>query len=1032
MLSREERILSELLLSKGLVTRDRLEACAQRREDGAGNASLAEILVDRGDLDAQDAKKASEEARALEASLAPDLPGEGRLGEFRLVREIGRGGMGIVYEAEQEPLGRRVALKVLPAGAALDERLSIRFLKEARAAARLDHPGIVQVFTSGRTQGVLYFAMELIEGRSLAGVVAGGPVDPDEAARIAAQVARALDHAHRSGFIHRDVKPENILLGPDGRPRVTDFGLVHDASAGTFTLSHHVLGTPAFIAPEQAIGDPVDPRSDIYGLGAVLYNLLTGRAPYAGELPSVVLGRVLTSGPEPILSLSPGLPPGLVAICERAMARKREDRYPTSLAMAEDLEAYLGVQGMDGSAAAARASNLDLEVTGVPARRSGDTSGERSIPPAARTPRDGADAVTPAAELSTISPASQRRVFDRAARVWTAVVVVPLMLLGLALLLRGRAGAERSAGAPAPVAKSPLESPFTLLGLFPGRRDPPRLSPDGKSLVYTGLVEGDWNIFLRDLAARESIDLTTGTMRYESMPAFSPDGRSLVYATGVRGGRATLEFMDIATRRRRSLAAFGEEPSWSPDGREIVLIAGTAGPGGHGILSRLWKIDVASGESRLLNGIDASSPSWSSSGARIAFASSSGGQVDIWTIAAAGGEATRLTNDAFTDWSPVWSADGGTVYFGSDREGSFGLWKVAIDEVSGRPKGDPARVTTAATAAPFTLSGPSGDGRITFAANFSVARLHRLSFDPESETVAGAPVTLPRRFMGAGPPDVSTDGKLLVFAAQAPQEDLAVQSADGASEPALITQDKAHDHAPRWSRDGKFIAFESDRGGVREIWIVRADGSEARRLLAMPQAKGDLQPVWSPDGRRIAVGAVLFEVPDTGSSGASGGPRSEALPAVGDAGAGAGRLAENDKAETGAERVGAAKSRMGETIVNGSDNTPFEAWSWSPNGAILAGTARGIVLYDVSRRSYSRLSDFGERPVWMPDGRRLLFTSDRGLYVMDVEDGRSHAVFDSTPGGIAPGVGIAPDGRTIYLSLTASPDEVWAFIPPKP
>jgi len=1012
MLSREERILSELLLSRGLVTRDRLEACARRREASTGTASLADFLVDGGDLDAQDAVKAAEEARALEASLAPDLLGESRLGEFRLVREIGRGGMGIVYEAEQEPLGRRVALKVLPAGAALDERLSIRFLKEARAAARLDHPGIVHVFTSGRAQGVLYFAMELIEGRSLAELVAGGPMDPDAAARIAAEVARALDHAHRSGLVHRDVKPENILLGPDGRARITDFGLVHEASAASFTLSHHVLGTPAFIAPEQAIGGPVDPRSDVYGLGAVLYNLLTGRAPYAGELPSVVLGRVLTSAPEPILSLAPDLPRALVAICERAMARKSEDRYPTALALAEDLEAYLGVAAPAEGSEAGRPP-ADPE-NGAPRERSAPatpTPPRERLAPIAHTPREGPAeaAVTP--RETAMAPAPRRartrvRAVVLAATVTAAVVAAVLLVRGLAPAPRGSGGLGRSAGAPS-APGAPLETPFELLGTFPGRRDAPRLSPDGRWLAYAGPSRGRWDIFVSRVASgaapEEAVDMTPDSTRDETMPAFSPDGKSLVYSTGARGGLVTIEIMDLATHARRSLTTFGEEPDWSPDGREIALISGTHGPGGRGILSRLWKIDIASGESRLLNGIDASSPSWSPGGARIAFASQSGGQVDIWTIPSRGGEATRLTNDPFVDWSPVWSADGGTVYFGSDREGSFGLWKVAIDEASGRPRGEPARVASAATAAPFLLSRSSRDGRIALAVNIPCARLHRLRFDPETETVQGAPIAFPRRFLAAGSPDVSADGKLLVFAAQAPQEDLAIQAADGASEPSLITQDLAHDHAPRWSRDGTRIVFESDRGGTREIWTARADGSDARRLVALPDAKGALQPVWSPDGARIAVGAALYDVEGEGAPGVRDKARAEALPPLDETGAG-----------------------------SGGTSATFEAWSWSPDGATLAGTARGIVLYDVGGKAYRRLTDFGERPVWMPDGRRLLFTADRKVYIADAGGGSPRAIYAAAPAGISPGIGVAPDGRTLYLSLLASPDEVWTLTPPSP
>ncbi len=249
--------------------------------------------------------------------------------------------MGIVYEAEQESLGRRVAVKVLPAGAALDERLAIRFLREARVTAQLQHPGIVPVFASGRAEGVLFFAMELVEGRSLAEVASEGPMQPERAARVVAQVAHALDHAHQADLIHRDIKPENILLTAGDRARLTDFGLVHENLTGPFTLSRHVLGTPAYIAPQQALGEGVDRRSDIYGLGAVLYTLLSGQPPYAGEVPSVVLSHVLSGPPPRLGSLRAEIPPGLAAICEKAMAREPVDRYESAATLAEDLEAFL-------------------------------------------------------------------------------------------------------------------------------------------------------------------------------------------------------------------------------------------------------------------------------------------------------------------------------------------------------------------------------------------------------------------------------------------------------------------------------------------------------------------------------------------------------------------------------------------------------------------------------------------------------------------------------------------------------------------
>ena len=300
MLSREERILSELIVSRGLVARESIEECAGNRDLSDPDVSLVDALVERGYLDRDHGDEVAAEACSLDRALAPEIPAAGRLGEFRLIREIGRGGMGIVYEAEQQSLERRVALKILPAGGALDERLVIRFLREARTAARLRHPGIVQIITSGSAEGLLYFAMELVEGHPLDDVIASGPLSPERAATIAAEVADALAHAHEAGLVHRDVKPGNLLIDETGRVKITDFGLVQESTGPRATLSQHVLGTPSYMSPEQASGERVDPRSDIYGLGAVLYAMLAGRPPYEGQVPAVVLGR-LVSGPPPSL-----------------------------------------------------------------------------------------------------------------------------------------------------------------------------------------------------------------------------------------------------------------------------------------------------------------------------------------------------------------------------------------------------------------------------------------------------------------------------------------------------------------------------------------------------------------------------------------------------------------------------------------------------------------------------------------------------------------------------------------------------------
>ncbi len=276
------------------------------------------------------------------------------LGEFRIVREIGRGGMGIVYEAEQVSLGRRVALKVLPVTAGLDAKQLARFRIEAQVMAALHHPQIVPIFAVGCDRGVHYYAMQLIAGRSLAdrlrepgedrggGAGTYGRFAPREAARLAMQAAEALEHAHGLGVLHRDVKPGNLLVDGLGHLWVTDFGLARLQGRGDLTDSGDLLGTLRYMSPEQAAGGRVlDPRTDVYALGATLYELLTARPSFDGVDRQDLLRRIAHVEPVPPRRIDPTIPLDLETIVGKAMAKEPERRYATARELADDLGRFL-------------------------------------------------------------------------------------------------------------------------------------------------------------------------------------------------------------------------------------------------------------------------------------------------------------------------------------------------------------------------------------------------------------------------------------------------------------------------------------------------------------------------------------------------------------------------------------------------------------------------------------------------------------------------------------------------------------------
>ena len=293
--------------------------------------SIRWIQLAARDLDDQRTKASSTTAPGSYLFLNGDKPTV--LGDFRLIREIGRGGMGIVYEGEQISLSRRVAVKILPPSSFLDERQVARFAMESQAAAQLQHPNIVPVFAVGCENGIYFYSMQLIDGN-----IPKGVMPPGQVADLGACVANALEHSHELGIIHRDVKPSNLLIDVSGKVWITDFGLARCRQSDQVTVSGAVLGTLSYMSPEQALGSStVDHRTDIYSLGVTLYELLTGRCPYDSQNRSAFLTELARGEPIEIRKLDPSIPIDLETIVHKAMSNDPTLRYPTARSMADDL-----------------------------------------------------------------------------------------------------------------------------------------------------------------------------------------------------------------------------------------------------------------------------------------------------------------------------------------------------------------------------------------------------------------------------------------------------------------------------------------------------------------------------------------------------------------------------------------------------------------------------------------------------------------------------------------------------------------------
>jgi serine/threonine-protein kinase len=715
-----------------------------------------------------------------------------RFGAYEVTGLLGRGGMATVYLAQDHKHHRRVAVKVLHAEVAAAVRREW-FLREINTAAGLHHPHILALHDSGDVDGLLYYVMPHVEGESLRQRLSReGRIPLASARRIAQEVAGALDYAHRQGVVHRDIKPENILL-QDGQAVVADFGIARAiatgaASAGT-AGTIPAMGTPAYMSPEQAssLDTVIDGRTDIYALGCVLYEMLTGQPPFTGKSTQEILAR---HAREPVLSL-PTAGGAIAPVVERAVVRALA-KLPT-----------------DRFASAAE--------FGSALTRTEEFAGEGSRWRRARRWIFGAGVLS-VTLAGLIALGAHRQVEVRLGH-RSPLTVYPGLEIDAAISPDGRFLAYAAGSMPQFVIYVRPNAGGTPVRLAPALPYPQRFptwSPDGRRILFRSprgievisALGGDATVLIRDPSVLQPKRRKLWERSAALMPgAWSPDGRRFIY---VRSDSLYIAGIDGGPSR---LVAQGGEPHlpvWSPDGHWIAFVRGN-------------RQSLEPG-----------------------FYFGNVGKSAVWLVRSSGGEPIPVTDDRSSSTSPAWLPDGRALLFVSDRDGGRDIHLARLSE-TGRRASTSTRLTTGLN--PWAIS-LSPDGRhlvySLFSESSNVWTLPIPSRSPVSVSEA-QPVTAGNQVIEGF--DVSPDGRWLAFDTdRSGNPDIYRVPVEG-GEAEQLTTDPGDDFGPLWSPDGREIAFHAVRLGLRHVFVMSARGEQ--RVQVTQGSEDERSPVWLHGGHGI-------------------------------------------------------------------------------------------------------------------------------------------------------------------------------------
>lgn len=490
-----------------------------------------------------------------------------KIGRYEIKRELGRGGMATVYEAHDPRFEREVAVKVLPREMLHDPQFRARFEREAKTIAMLEHPAIVPVYDFGEEDGQPYFVMRFMPGGSLSDRLKGGPLSLQEAARIFSRLAPALDSAHAKGIIHRDLKPGNILFDQYGEPYISDFGIAKLSESQVSMTGSGIVGTPAYMSPEQAQGEKIDGRSDVYGLGVILFEMLTGQQPFQGDTPMSVVVKHITDPVPHILDVRPDLPVGVEKIVEKALAKERDERFSTSQQLTDALRAV------------SRGETPDIG----PA----PTATRMAMPRTLVAQKQAAEAKKPSLKQE---PAAGPQAPRKRAGLWIGIGLAVILFLaaaagGISLLLKGLPSIPAAspmptwtqpavAHTPVPTQTTPpplpTETPKPVVPTpLPTETLPPKpqtLNIGGADMIAFVNANNIWIVWPDGSNLRQ---LTTDGAAKFSLQ-WAPDGQSVFYISGKCIGQVDLNGV------ARNLTCFNsaeylDDFSISPDGKQVAI-----------------------------------------------------------------------------------------------------------------------------------------------------------------------------------------------------------------------------------------------------------------------------------------------------------------------------------------------------------------------------------------------------------------------------------------------------------------------------